>query len=231
MATFSIENERDNHIRPRSCVLRNPIPFDGVTRAQKAQLRQRASPRLSLTEQWFAIFDILFPDFEPKPQSAYRDAKLSVDLEAFQCFANVEGPGIISAAIVRRGILLPNPENEERDRLAALHLAIEDGLHTITENWAAGMVSEPTVPSLALNHIPGAMNDSQPSITSSETLHDHFLEQYTAEESQSQQAQLGEHDEVEENPDPGRSQPTSLPPYDVYTSPPQLENTTGQDTP
>jgi hypothetical protein len=55
MSCFDTEDQRDEHIRASSCVKRDTIKYEGVTRAQKAQLGQKVSSKLSSVDQWFTI--------------------------------------------------------------------------------------------------------------------------------------------------------------------------------
>ncbi|KAE9369297.1 hypothetical protein N431DRAFT_346045, partial [Stipitochalara longipes BDJ] len=61
MCTFDAEDERDVHIRATSCSVQPTVSYEGVTRAQKLLLGQRVSSKMTLSDQWFTIFDILFP--------------------------------------------------------------------------------------------------------------------------------------------------------------------------
>ncbi|RYP20233.1 hypothetical protein DL765_002907 [Monosporascus sp. GIB2] len=59
----------------------------------RSTVRDRLSPKMTLENQWFTIFDILFPEHEPRPRSAYVNTDLTVELEMFQDMMLAEGPG------------------------------------------------------------------------------------------------------------------------------------------
>ncbi|PMD42711.1 hypothetical protein L207DRAFT_457201, partial [Hyaloscypha variabilis F] len=61
MVIFETEDERDEHQRSIVCSVQDSVRHDGLTRAQKAQLSERVSSTMTVEDQWFAIFDILFP--------------------------------------------------------------------------------------------------------------------------------------------------------------------------
>ncbi|KAF2477218.1 uncharacterized protein BDR25DRAFT_339195 [Lindgomyces ingoldianus] len=92
---FESELERDQHIRARSCEILPPRNWDGIDQSQKRQLEQRVSPGKTKEENWYIIYEILFPG-KPRPRSPYVDAPLSDDLLALREFAAIEGPNIVS---------------------------------------------------------------------------------------------------------------------------------------
>ena len=68
--TFGTETERDSHLRSvPGCVIQpNQIHF-GITETQKAQLAQRVSAKKTKEENWYLIYEILFPG-SPRPDSS-----------------------------------------------------------------------------------------------------------------------------------------------------------------
>jgi hypothetical protein len=70
---------------------------EGPTRAQEILLGQRASAKMTPSDQWFTIFDILFPEHIPRPKSVYINTELTVELEAFQNLMYTKGPRLISS--------------------------------------------------------------------------------------------------------------------------------------
>jgi hypothetical protein len=64
---FDTEEERDDHATANSlCEKRFGIRYEGLTRKQKEQPGHRVSPKMTLSDQWFTIFDILFPGHTPR---------------------------------------------------------------------------------------------------------------------------------------------------------------------
>ncbi len=133
--TFQTETERDSHAMDTTCQRRSSITFEGVTRAQKEELTRRVSPKMALEDQWFAIFDILFPGHTPRPTSAYINTGLTADVEAFQNLMRTIGPSIILSTLEQHGIELSNIANEERDLGVLQEVAIAEGLQTIAQVW------------------------------------------------------------------------------------------------
>ena len=140
--TFETEDNRDEHIRTCTDLIEHTVIHEGVTRAQKILLGQRVSSKMKQTDQWFEIFDILFPGHSPRPKSAYMNAELTVELEAFQDLMYAEGPRIISSVIRSRGLDSSTVEQLEDNSAALLESAIQDGLQEVFEQWAANVPND-----------------------------------------------------------------------------------------
>ncbi|CAG9978715.1 unnamed protein product [Clonostachys byssicola] len=144
---FHTEDERNEHLEvdiSAICPVQN-IVYDGVTREQKELLTRRVSPRMTLEDQWFSIFDILFPNHHPKPRSAYVNTGLPIELEAFQDMMVTEGPRIISTTLESYGIvpvLISN--NPERDLSSFLEIVLMEAQQKIADRWTANLVEDST---------------------------------------------------------------------------------------
>ncbi|KAH8662591.1 hypothetical protein BX600DRAFT_513397 [Xylariales sp. PMI_506] len=143
---FDTETERDEHATSTNCLVRTNISYEGVTRVQKEQLSRRVSPSMTLEDQWFTIFDILFPQFTPRPASPYVHPSLSEDLEVFQDMMRVEGPTIILEALRANNIRLSSINNEEHDLSTFLLLVIAGGLQEISQRWMAVVLARQESP-------------------------------------------------------------------------------------
>lgn len=137
MDTFETEGDRDGHIREFSCPLRPSITFDGITESQRQQLAKKSAYNASEEAQWFAVFDILFPGHDPRPESPYIDRELLQDITLYQDFLTSNGPRILSEVLTRRGAITWNLPNEERDLAAFQQTVFEEGLHVIFNQWVA----------------------------------------------------------------------------------------------
>lgn len=91
---FRDEDRFYGHIQERACATKPGTVLDGITTAQKKLLERRADKRLSKSEQWYAIFSILFPD-QPHPKSPYVESNLSAELLSFQAFMSKDGLQIV----------------------------------------------------------------------------------------------------------------------------------------
>ncbi|KAK6829443.1 hypothetical protein PG987_010027 [Apiospora arundinis] len=68
---FNHAKERDEHTRYGNCEYRENPPFEGVTEMQKELLHTKERNKSSAEDQWFMIWDILFPGAR-RPHSVSR---------------------------------------------------------------------------------------------------------------------------------------------------------------
>ncbi|CCF40528.1 hypothetical protein CH063_11070 [Colletotrichum higginsianum] len=76
---FSDETKRDNHMREIACERGTHLGPIGISQEQQGELSKRAPRQHTEEEQWYGIFDILFPD-HPRPNSAYIDSSVITDV-------------------------------------------------------------------------------------------------------------------------------------------------------
>lgn len=65
---FPTANARDEHARSKDCENKKVPAFEGITDAMKTQLNKSPSRGLDAGEQWFRMWDIIFPE-EKRPSS------------------------------------------------------------------------------------------------------------------------------------------------------------------
>lgn len=83
---YVIFQERDRleeHIETRSCRRTPGSKLDGISPTTDRILRGRSNPKLSTEQQWFDIWNFLFPD-KPRPFSSYNDPVLSAHIGDFR---------------------------------------------------------------------------------------------------------------------------------------------------
>ncbi|KAI0161244.1 hypothetical protein GGR57DRAFT_351922 [Xylariaceae sp. FL1272] len=135
METFPHEDSRDVHIRSIDCQeqpLQQPI---GITAKQKTLLGQRVPSKVTEEEQWFTVFDILFPN-QTRPKSPYVDQELSEELCNFRDHLVADGPRLLTDFLRARGVEFSTTSSEgERHATVMIHSTIADGLHQISEKW------------------------------------------------------------------------------------------------
>ncbi|KAL6251025.1 hypothetical protein RBB50_001233 [Rhinocladiella similis] len=140
MATFDSQEIRDAHARSHSCEERPVIQWEAVTETQKRQLRQRMSRKISEIDQWYTIFEILFPG-SPRPRTPFVDSELSEELSSFRDFATSQGPAIMVNSLIERGFAINRPSQD--DELTAFNETIlEDGLQAIFERYLEARASQ-----------------------------------------------------------------------------------------
>ncbi|KAK4221306.1 hypothetical protein QBC38DRAFT_377349 [Podospora fimiseda] len=121
------------HIQIMNCSFQSER-FIGITHRQQRELSRKSNSNLSVTDQWFAIWGIVFPN-TPRPLSAYMDPDLSEDLCRFREYAELHGPQLIEEEIRSSQIEGINLELEGPGDSALLQHVISRGLNRIFENW------------------------------------------------------------------------------------------------
>lgn len=115
----------------------------GITGQQREQLGRRASPALPEPEQWFAVFDVVFPG-EPRPPSPYVDPDVSEDLASYLAFEAARGAGVVRRSIIRHhqhaagsgSSALPLVGDDVDDE--TLESLVRRGLDDLRDEWALG---------------------------------------------------------------------------------------------
>ncbi|KAL2128542.1 hypothetical protein VTI74DRAFT_9040 [Chaetomium olivicolor] len=148
MTIFTDDHTHRQHVREeRTCTPRPPYYlFPGLTHQQQRQLSRKSRPGLSESERWFAIWDIVFPNY-PRPSSPFIDANLSEDVCRFQEFALVRGPALVAAQIradTQAGSDGASGITTEEEADAVLDRAISRGIELMFETWLAERLLPPS---------------------------------------------------------------------------------------
>ena len=98
-AIFSTAVLRDQHLQDEERCPKEGFEIDGISVEQTRLLSKRADPNQSHEEQWYAIFDILFPGHQPRPDSPYLDESLRQALAGAEDLMQRLGPAAIDIAI------------------------------------------------------------------------------------------------------------------------------------
>ncbi|KAL9073305.1 MAG: hypothetical protein Q9157_004782 [Trypethelium eluteriae] len=140
-STFGTEKARDDHIRSRNCQNAPPVDFECVSEEQRKLLEQRVSKSKSTVENWYTIFEILFPG-TPRPSTPYVEGVLSEQLCEFQDFTSIEGPQIVNDLIQAR---IPPPlRPQEYEVSAFVHTLFQDGVTALLERWETSRAGGPS---------------------------------------------------------------------------------------
>ncbi|KAI3549056.1 hypothetical protein CSPX01_02616 [Colletotrichum filicis] len=135
-AAFQDEETRDQHARARRCevVSEGYIPsHEGLSQGRMRQVSKRANPSHSPEEQWFTIWDIVFPS-KPRPSSPYIDGVLSEDLCSLREFQTSIGTDMMLDYLASRD---PDFTNDERRAAMYDRVAFNQLQERIYEAWMA----------------------------------------------------------------------------------------------
>lgn len=111
---FDQPTDRDIHISQRGCSLQDQVNYEGISEDQSRQLTRKVDRRLSEEQQWFSVWDIVFPDV-PCPESAYLGNQIEESMAMIHDFWDVNGKALVSGALWERG-LIPEPNVSELEK-------------------------------------------------------------------------------------------------------------------
>ncbi|KAI0123322.1 hypothetical protein BJ170DRAFT_697815 [Xylariales sp. AK1849] len=111
-----------------------------ITTAQSRALTRKSKRNITEEQQWFAVWDIVFPGVE-RPGSAYVDSELSEEMSSFQEYWENRGHNILMEQVNSSGMWSLSPE--ERDVQGRQILT--RGLTLISEQWATSRRAVTTV--------------------------------------------------------------------------------------
>lgn len=98
---FASPDPRDDHIRQASCspaTASSKRSSDGISAQVQDSLKNRFSRRLNPVEQWYSIWELIFPGVEP-PQNAHVGSKVTEMLGMLRDFWKNEGHRIIPGLV------------------------------------------------------------------------------------------------------------------------------------
>lgn len=140
MEDFENEEDRNAHTQLLSCQVRPRPQWEGVSETQKRQLQKKVPTKMSEKEQWFTIWDVIFPEL-PRPQSPYIDSELSEELLAFKDFATSQGSEIL-VSYLRDAEYAPELGDQSHELPTFLGTLVADGLQIIFERYAEARETE-----------------------------------------------------------------------------------------
>ncbi|KAM7211495.1 hypothetical protein V8F06_013115 [Rhypophila decipiens] len=124
-AIFETEPVYDHHVIAASCT--REAKLEGISQTQSKQLSKKSKG--TLENQWFAMWDILFPT-EPRPLSVYIDSDQSKDFCLMREFSQRQGVSILQDEIRASGLLLRPGISDQ-----ALHRVLSRGLDYMFEHF------------------------------------------------------------------------------------------------
>jgi hypothetical protein len=128
MQEFADEALRADHERARSCERQPVRDFDGLTHTQQRQLHSRPPSGTAEREQWFRIWDVVFPGLA-QPRSPYLPLGLSEDLCSDFQYQTEHGSDVLRETLVASGVLVAESADD------ALSVSLQSGLQRIYDHW------------------------------------------------------------------------------------------------
>ncbi|KAG7285034.1 hypothetical protein NEMBOFW57_009652 [Staphylotrichum longicolle] len=123
-----------NHEAGRSCLPSSQL--DGITHQQRVQMSRKSDRKLSEEEQWFVIWDIVFPG-RRRPDSPYRDENISAGLYSFRRYCQTHGPALLDDEM--QSMIASNTWSDldisGEGRRHILEWALDEGLDRVFGAW------------------------------------------------------------------------------------------------
>lgn len=94
---FKTANARDEHARSKDCDNLEGREFEGISEVQKNRLNKSSSRGLNPQDQWFEMWDIIFPD-KPRPNSAWVGSYMEEMVPLLRSLWKHKSPGILAKA-------------------------------------------------------------------------------------------------------------------------------------
>lgn len=161
---FEIQASLQAHIRARSCEdVIYTVP-EGLSEEQTTRLGDRVSRTHTVTNQWYTIWDIVFPDTQ-RPASPFVEGPIHEVLSSFREFWDERGQELISEHLQRTTEISYSLSREERDLNAfhalVLHESMGELINRFMDRFADPSTSSPLqgVPTPASNEVTGLQSD------------------------------------------------------------------------
>ena len=122
---FDTASACDQHIRQRRCAVQQSLDIHGISEDQVKMLAKRFDRGMSAVEQWFSVWDIVFPG-TTRPKDAYLSGEIETLVCILRDYWERKGKRVISRFVKLKGLWESMMlRNEERD-LEALYALILD---------------------------------------------------------------------------------------------------------
>jgi hypothetical protein len=118
------------HLIIGKCSRRDPAMLNGISHRQRSQLHKKSKRNATAEEQWFGIWEILFPGYK-RPSTVYVDTELTRLMYGFREYCETQGPTIIA------GLVESDPAwlsfNAEQRQI--LRRSIAQGIAVLFDDW------------------------------------------------------------------------------------------------
>lgn len=131
---FTERLHHDSHIQARTCSRREHPVWDGLSENLRDELSRRVDAGISEEEQWFSVWDIVFPGVE-RPRTAYLGGPLEELIEMLREYWGSSGQEVISTVLDQRGLPDWHMLSEERDLAILLPQLLWELISTILDQF------------------------------------------------------------------------------------------------
>jgi hypothetical protein len=139
---FGDEYFLDKHVTLSTCT-RGAFSLDGVTYRQRRQLSRKSNCMLSKVDQWYSIWDILFPDLR-RPSNIWVDHRLGMDCNIMIDKILLLGPKVLADSLDGHITwILRDPDDQFRIVSGALNTMLDKTLKDLGEVLDFSHANEP----------------------------------------------------------------------------------------
>ena len=131
---FESEERHLQHTRHEFCLYDGSKNFDRITHQQSKKLHRKSKAEHSEAEQWFVVWDIVFPN-QPRPSSAYVDRGLAEETCHLRDFTQTRGGDVILEIAQTRGLRIYNSEGVEQETTSLLPELFSSTFRQVYDEW------------------------------------------------------------------------------------------------
>jgi hypothetical protein len=136
MKTFTgekAEDQRTRHLRIEACDLVEEQEPEGISEEKKLLLQRKAPSNWTEKQQWYGVFDTLFPNHQPRPESPYIHPDFVDAVWEFRDYLIQYGAPMMTNLLTASGlIILPHVEGDVN---SFLHGVFENCVKRISDRW------------------------------------------------------------------------------------------------
>ncbi|KAI3539474.1 hypothetical protein CSPX01_08920 [Colletotrichum filicis] len=141
-----------------TCLLNETGALDGISHEQSRNLHRKSAPGQTDENQWFAIWDILFPR-KTKPRSAYMNPDMCEELSAFQEHLNYNAAQVVQDSLETAGFLWHLTTEEESQNLRRV---VNEAIYAMQQEWISNRTTVRPIASARHSHHQSHPGNSQP---------------------------------------------------------------------
>ncbi|KAK1455660.1 hypothetical protein CMEL01_04420 [Colletotrichum melonis] len=141
-----------------TCLLNETGALDGISHEQSRNLHRKSAPRQTDENQWFAIWDILFPG-KTKPRSAYMNPNMCEELSAFHEHLNYNAAQIVQDSLETAGFLWHLTTEEDSQNLRRV---VNEAIYAMQQEWISNRTTMRPIASARHSHHQSHPGNSQP---------------------------------------------------------------------
>lgn len=140
---FETQESLRSHTRSASCALADFVEPEGITEDQKKELGARVGRKFGLSEQWYQVWDILFPRLD-RPISPFVESPIQEVLTGFREYWAENGQSIITEHIQGTEALPYSVPHEERDLASLYSISLQQSMTLLVDRYIDTYIARTT---------------------------------------------------------------------------------------